>query len=551
MSSSPTVPPRVRVAIAGCAALLVALALSVAWVGDDAYIAFRYARNLAEGHGLRFNLTESPPVEGYTQLAWVLIAAAIERVGLPIVWTTHAIELGLGALLVVLTARAALVGPFASGEDRARRTAAVVAALVLATSPGLIVWSTGGLGTALFALVIFAAATRVLAAGRGGSIALAATLVAAITLVRFDGPFFVAAIVLAGLLGGRLTANARLVRASFVSGAVAVLAFAAQTAWRLAYHGDFVPNTARAKGAFGLRTLERGADYLVSNWMTVPLLAVGLVLVAVLAWRDRRVCPAPLMALAVVSAASLYGVLVGGDFMPMGRFFVPALPFVAWAVGRAVAAIAERARGPLAPALATAGALALSFPAFVDLSLFPRDWRASATFRWGWEYESERSFLAGVDARAQEWSRLGRALRASVEPTDSLVRGPIGAVGYHSRMVLFDRFGLTDREVTSTVEPDPERMTLPGHDCKAPHGFFDAREPTWLEVELLEGDELTPEREEGARFAAEFGVIDLFELGPKDGFDERALLVLQRFRPRPGSQADLATDATDADDDAK
>jgi len=42
---------------------------------DDAFICFRYARNLIEGHGLVWNRGER--VEGYTQLAWVLEIAAL------------------------------------------------------------------------------------------------------------------------------------------------------------------------------------------------------------------------------------------------------------------------------------------------------------------------------------------------------------------------------------------------------------------------------------------------------------------------------------------
>ncbi len=33
-------------------------AVSLAWVCDDAFISFRYARNLVEGHGLVFNVGE-------------------------------------------------------------------------------------------------------------------------------------------------------------------------------------------------------------------------------------------------------------------------------------------------------------------------------------------------------------------------------------------------------------------------------------------------------------------------------------------------------------
>ena len=37
---------------------------------DDAYISFRYAQNLLDGHGLVFN--PGDPVEGYSNLLWVL-----------------------------------------------------------------------------------------------------------------------------------------------------------------------------------------------------------------------------------------------------------------------------------------------------------------------------------------------------------------------------------------------------------------------------------------------------------------------------------------------
>ena len=51
---------------------------SVAWfITDDAFISFRYVRNLLDGHGLVFNPGEY--VEGYTNFLWVLELAAIWR----------------------------------------------------------------------------------------------------------------------------------------------------------------------------------------------------------------------------------------------------------------------------------------------------------------------------------------------------------------------------------------------------------------------------------------------------------------------------------------
>ena len=51
------------------------------FVSDDAYITFRYAQNWAQGYGLRYNLGEHVPVEGYSNFLWVAACAVIEVVG--------------------------------------------------------------------------------------------------------------------------------------------------------------------------------------------------------------------------------------------------------------------------------------------------------------------------------------------------------------------------------------------------------------------------------------------------------------------------------------
>jgi hypothetical protein len=55
-------------------AVLVPHALLFDFVSDDAYISFRYARNLAEHGQLVFNLGER--VEGYTNFLWTVLLPA-------------------------------------------------------------------------------------------------------------------------------------------------------------------------------------------------------------------------------------------------------------------------------------------------------------------------------------------------------------------------------------------------------------------------------------------------------------------------------------------
>ena len=65
------------------ASIQVGLALyySAGGMIDDSFISFRYAENLAGGHGPVYNPGD-PPVEGYSNLLWVLALAALSAMGL-------------------------------------------------------------------------------------------------------------------------------------------------------------------------------------------------------------------------------------------------------------------------------------------------------------------------------------------------------------------------------------------------------------------------------------------------------------------------------------
>ncbi len=61
------------------AALILCVACSffmMDYVPDDSYISFRYAENLADGHGMTFNQGEQP-VEGYSNFLWILVCALV------------------------------------------------------------------------------------------------------------------------------------------------------------------------------------------------------------------------------------------------------------------------------------------------------------------------------------------------------------------------------------------------------------------------------------------------------------------------------------------
>ena len=74
---------------------------SFAWLGDDAFISFRYSQNFAEGHGLVFNHGEW--VEGYTNFLWTFILGVLHYFGCSIPHTALLLNIAsfVGVLLVV------------------------------------------------------------------------------------------------------------------------------------------------------------------------------------------------------------------------------------------------------------------------------------------------------------------------------------------------------------------------------------------------------------------------------------------------------------------
>ncbi|MEM7309705.1 MAG: hypothetical protein AAF682_23720 [Planctomycetota bacterium] len=461
-------------------AVFLALAVSSAWVCDDAFIAFRYGRNFAEGLGLRFNLGVEPPVEGYTQLGWVLWLALVEKLGRdPTVWAPGG-SIAAGAVL--------LLWLLAYGRRRLElgAVATLAAGLFFATAPSVVVWSSGGLGTMPFALAIFAAAERLLGDPERPRVWQAAVALLFVVLLRADGVYWVALILGYALLRSRavpVEARSALVRGAFACGGVVAVAVGAQLAFRLGYYGDWLPNTVRAKVGMSVDLLRRGACYLVSYWLTIPAVALAFVLGA--SFCGRRVEHWLRVSAVLIAGTFLYGVLVGGDFMAMGRFFVPAAPFLALVVGRLAQLAAARFGGVAAGALGVV-LLGLSVPVLGDVHLAPRAAREACAFRWQIIYQTEYEFWRGMDERAQQWSDLGRALGEHADPDASIVRVAIGAVGYYSRLFVYDRAGLVNREVVRDIEiADP--LKFPSHDRVAKIPYFASYKPTYAHAVIVYG----------------------------------------------------------------
>ncbi len=214
---------------------------------EDAYITYRYARNLAEGHGIVWNIDEDP-VEGGTEFLWTLLLAGTSRLtGMNIEQSARTLNLAVGLLATLTLA----VASFAfSGR---RLPPALFATLAFAAGP-LSYHIRAGFATPLFTLLLLIitialyrlAFSPVAASRRHGAFHILPLAGLLLGLTRPEGTLFagmafaVALLLLDGPGRRRLLLTTLLLLA--IPGAIYFI-------WRWRYFGYFLPNTFYVKNA--------------------------------------------------------------------------------------------------------------------------------------------------------------------------------------------------------------------------------------------------------------------------------------------------------------
>ncbi len=461
--------------LAGLLALPAALVVLAAVVGrsafliDDAFISFRYARHWAQGHGLVYDLAPgAAAVEGYSNLLWVALLALGERLGVASEALANPLSVTCAGATLWLLARVLDRELALDGWSR------LVGLVALAAYPVFGVWATGGLETALFGLLLLAAWTLLVAppGERETRAGLAAGLVGgALVLTRVEGFLWLGGLGLAALLAhGRALPRRR--TALFL--ALSLLVLAAQVAARRAVYGEWVANTVHAKSGLSAATLARGARNL-GTWAVLfvwPLLALAAPLVT----RDARRRALARSAALVVLGSLAYDLLTGGDWMPFFRFLAPTAAFSALLL----ALLLDRL--PAGPRLAAGAALAaLAVLPLLDLHLAPRALREALYFREflvGYQTEWQRWRTGVGNTEANTWK--GLALAAASGPHETWTGGAIGVVAHLSEVTVLDRNGLVTPEVARR-EVEPGSGTA-GHDKRVPRAWFRDRAPSYYEV---------------------------------------------------------------------
>jgi len=272
------------------------------FVADDSFISFRYAARLLEGKGLSW--TEGRPVEGYSNLLWVLVLAAVKKMTGGAFWVialvlNYLCSLGSLWLMLRIVGRLTLYNTIAL----------IWSGVLFAISAPIAIWINGGLEVPLVMLLLMAALYCISPALHHASYGFvqmgrAGIWLGLLALARPDGILFTWAI------SAGLVVLARRLRPLFLLNAIVVLFYAGQLLFRLSYYGEWVPNTALVKIGFTLPRAWEGVLY--DGGMLLPF---GPMVLASLLYRHSNNRPIRFFFM-VITIISLYLAFIGGDIFP-------------------------------------------------------------------------------------------------------------------------------------------------------------------------------------------------------------------------------------------
>lgn len=454
---------------------------------DDAFISFRYARNLAEHGALVFNVGMDPPerVEGYTNFLWVVVLAGLQSLGLAPPRAAPVLT-GLGALAGLVTAALVARGLRRrlgrDAQDPRVCMLELVPAILLVSVPEHMVWAHGGLETSWAAALVLGS----MAAWSADRWRLAAGLAAATALLRPDGLLPIAAFGLTwlvvvsapALVRGRKTLRPVLAAVPWPRLLQAALLFAVPLGvhllWRHHYYGAWLPNTWAIKASGALLRDSYGQAY-VHAWLD----ALPLIYVAPLAVLLR---PRHALLVVPIAVTVAYGWSVGGDFMAYSRFYVVPTALLAALVGWLLADASRVLGRVLGPRLAAALALGLALLLAAGLATRTHArWVADMAKPAGW-LDGKWEGVAAMDRFARVGWAVGEWMHDNLPPDTLISVGAAGAVPYGADLPVVDAYGLVDPQLMSLpgLRPYQGRGARPGHQIIAPVSYMKARDPDLL-----------------------------------------------------------------------
>lgn len=416
---------------------------------DDAYISFRYAKNLILGNGLVYNPGEH--VEGYTNLLWVLLAAPFIFLGFDPAHISQIFSIILSCLTVFILFFIAkrftgIIGAFATS-------------LFLVFNSSFVIWTTGGLETSLFSL-----------------------LIVLFLFLLFKEKFFLSGFVLSlayltrpeGIICFGVALFFLLFKKNY-KGAFSlllpfILIFFLHLTFRFFYYNDILPNTFYAKVVPSNLSYQQGISY--TKWFLKTNFGIFSIFFLFFLFNYIKVFWA-LYLLVSLFLFSFYITFVGGDSFPCFRFYAPLIPLFSLLIG---ASFKESLY-----TLKKKAEIASILPVIVFVFLLHHTASSKAE-----ESNQNRDYIPLYEKIEKGRKEIGIWFSKNLPKDTKIAVGPAGIIPYYTNFYAIDMLGLNDKHI---AKQGSKGGILVGH-SKFDSDYVLSKKPDIIIVgaaELLEG----------------------------------------------------------------
>ena len=282
---------------------------------DDAFISFRYAKNLVEGKGLTYNFGER--VEGYTNFLWVIILSFSYLFQLQFEIVAKILGMLLSMAIIILMYIQTI------RNSGAKSFWCLMPVILLTANGSFALWALGGLETHLFTFLILLGSSLYIQNHRDKSSARSYPFIFALSaMTRPEGLFVFATTILHKISFERKKITIREAGKDIFRFLIIFLPY---FLWRFYYYGYPFPNSYYAKVANNWFQFLKGFEYVQNFYSSFGSIIILLPILFILEyykkfWTSYYLC--------LVGVYIAYICYVGGDQLLIFRFFVPILPFI-------------------------------------------------------------------------------------------------------------------------------------------------------------------------------------------------------------------------------
>jgi arabinofuranosyltransferase len=443
--------------LTGVIVLFLKNALAIQFIQDDAFTSLRYVKNFLNGQGLVFNPGEK--VEGYTNFLWVIILSAFGLLGKGIQLENAAQYLSLffSLVLIVLTY---LLSKFISSKENQSKTGIerilyslidLLPAVLLAFSTPLLYWGVSGMETTMFASLLLLSIITYMKGNKGKPNYIFIIISILNSLLRPEGVIFFLFIILydrfiffqsrSKSAEGKLLNQ--IINIIFLKElAVYAIVISIYSAFRLIYYGYLLPNTFYAKTEFTFEFIKRGIEYFFTFCRSN--LVYGLFLIfPFLTHIFYKDILKHLLIFWLISVWILFTIILGGDVLPIGRFYLPIAPLIFVLFIQSIRQLID------------INIVKLGYIKLVVLSIFViiiSFYTVLNFHKQEGEMLNKRSYEAGLVQKMKIYADWMNGKKSQSEHAPVVAMSTIGAFSYFSNAKVIDIVGLTNAYIAHNPE---------------------------------------------------------------------------------------------------